>query len=222
MGKQLGAPASQGAQATSVAHPEKRRASFGEESKLNGPQNPDTRRMAGREAVTMEINVPSLIAENQPAHIGQRLISHMTAQDAVVSGADDLHDQEHEHFELHTQSPANGVEQLEAEGAGDKLASNPTHGAFQEAGMFALLGKPKIRHHPHFLGRCPKSFRVLRDQPALAAAIAELIFRDGSREEPAPGFAHDEGRRPVGLRPVKTIGLKMLDPMLIVHKRVGV
>jgi len=69
--------------------------------------------MPGRQAVPMECNVPGFVAEDQPAHRLDRRISCVPPDQPIVTGADNLDDEEDEHLELHAKELANATKHAE-------------------------------------------------------------------------------------------------------------
>jgi hypothetical protein len=96
-----------------------------EEMEAQLPKPSHSCRMARRQSVAMEVDVPCFIAQNQFAHLREGLIADMATDQAVVAGADDLDDEQHEHFELHAKRASDRIEEAEAERICGEFAADP-------------------------------------------------------------------------------------------------
>ena len=204
-------------QVAAVAKPEEGSAGVAEGVEVERPEPLDAARVEGGETVAMKVDVPRFVAEDQLAHGRDRLVVTMPADDAVITGADDLDDEQHEHFELNAQRAPAPVEQAEGERGSNVLAVEALHCMPEQPRMFAFLSEPEIDEAIHFCAGFPKILRVACDEPAFAAAIAQLIFGERTREGGAFAFGDGERHRPVRLRPVEPIGFEVSDPVFRIH-----
>ena len=116
-----------------MTQPEKPCASVAEQTEPPSPPCAHALRMPRRKPVAMKVNVPRLVAEDELAHVGERFIAHISANDAVVSCAHDLDNEQHQHFKLNAKRPTACVEQSESQRVGDEFGSDSFYRACQQA-----------------------------------------------------------------------------------------
>ena len=165
----------------------------------------------------MKSNVAGFIAQNEFAHGGESAIGRVISQQPVVSGADQLRQQQHLQLKSDAQDSPAKTKGRKAPVRGDITSVKPLHRAAQQAGVLRFLGKPEVNDRAHFGAATPEPFRVIGNQGSRSAAIseAELLERFEQRRENGRGNRH--GRRPVRFEAIISISGKMRDPFGVIH-----
>ena len=175
------------------------------------------RASSGRQPVAMERHMARFVAQDQPAHVGERRVGRMTAQDPIVRGADQFGEQQDLQFECDTQHTAAQTKRRETPVRRNAAASEAVYRATEQPGVFGLLRKPEINDRPHLIAAAPEPFGVVSDQRGRAAAVAEpeLLQRGEERGE---DFRPDGyGRGPVRFRTVASVPFEVRYPFCVVH-----
>lgn len=187
-----------------------------QDTELESPESAEPSRptlLAGDDAIEMKGDVSGFVADDKRAHFLERPVGDLGPKDAVVRIAHDLGQEESLNLKTHPEPAAAKIESAETPMAGDVTAAETVHGAAQQASVFPFLVEPEIDDLASSFRFAAESFGVEGDEASRAAAVAEFELFERRKKTLDLNRAESGGGLPIGLGPVKTVGVKMSDPL---------
>ena len=179
-----------------MSQPQERGAGVAEKEEVHLPREPDALRIKGSKAIPVKRDVPGFISEDQTAHVGDGLVAAVPSNHPVVTRADDLDDEQDQHFKLGIEDAATLVEKAEGIAVLNQRSSQTGDGTVEQTAVFFLLGKPEINDFSHAVIGGTQCFGIGRNETAGSSAITELILRERGSECSSLLVVHSKRSRP--------------------------
>ena len=171
-----------------------------------------------RHAVLVEGDVSGLIADDEPAHLGDGIIfpAAVFEHHLVIHVADDLRQDQRAELEAHAQEFPNEAEYGEAPVGLDFLATETLHGIAKKPRVLGFLKEPEIDKLPGV--RAGEEFLpVPCGQVTRAAAVPEFELRERRQQGLDLVIGETGGCVPVRFHAVTLVVSEMVQPAVQVH-----